>query len=100
MGKAFQLVTANRLRDGEVVYLTSDERWTTRLADGQRLTEKADAEAKLAASARFVAERVVVNPYLIEVSEAETGLKPLRMREVIRAAGPTVRTDLGKQASR
>jgi len=100
MGKAFQLVTANRLCDGEVVYLASGDRWTTELADGHRLVEKAEAEAALVASARFVAERVVVNPYLIEVSEAGTGLKPLRMREVIRAAGPTVRTDLGKQASR
>jgi hypothetical protein len=98
MVEAFQLVTANRLHDGEVVYLAPGESWAEDLESGLRLVDKGQAEAALAAAARFVTERVVVNPYLIEVTAHGKVLKPARMREVIRAAGPTVRRDLGKQA--
>jgi hypothetical protein len=95
MSEAFQLITANRLRDGEVVYLGPGERWTERMADGLRLAGKAEADTALLLAQRFVAERQVVNPYLMDMTAPG---KPRAMREVIRAAGPTVRTDLGKQS--
>ena len=41
---------------------------------------------------------MVVGPYLMDVA-AENGVpRPISNREVIRARGPTVRLDLGKQA--
>lgn len=95
---AIQIVTANRLRDGAVVYLGPDRKWVDGLDQGRRLTSKADIEAALRDAAADVAAMRVVNPYPIEVVETATGVKPLRMREIIRAAGPTVRMDLGKQA--
>jgi hypothetical protein len=39
-----------------------------------------------------------VAPYLFDVREAAGRTVPVKVREAIRAAGPTVRTDLGKQA--
>ena len=59
-----------------------------------------EAEAALEAARKFVAGNVVVNPYLFEVRAGADGARPVKEREVIRAAGPTVRTDLGKQAQR
>ena len=95
--EAFQLVTANRLRDGAVVYLGPGERWMERMEEGLRLPGQAEADAALELAQRFVTERVVVNPYLMDMTAPG---KPRAMREIIRAAGPTVRTDLGKQAKR
>ena len=96
---AVQIVTANRLRDGAVVYLGPEHGLVERLEAAQRLATKDETDAALARAAQYVAERVIVNPYPMEVTESPAGLKPIRMREVIRAAGPTVRLDLGKQAA-
>jgi hypothetical protein len=45
-----------------------------------------------------VADRVVVDPYLFAVNVENEKIRPLGRREEIRAGGPSVRTDLGKQA--
>ncbi len=60
--------------------------------------QSADAKAALEAAQKSVAGNVVVNPYLFEVRDEEGGITPLKERELIRAAGPTMRGDLGKQA--
>ncbi len=92
---ALQVVTANRLSDGAVVYLTGKGGWSEWLSDGQVAV---DSEIELLRIAeRAVAANLVVDAYLIEVVE-DDGLRPARTREVIRAQGPSVRLDLGKQA--
>jgi hypothetical protein len=47
-----------------------------------------------------VAARVVVGPYLIDVAVEGGTIRPLHYREMIRARGPSVRPDLGKQGGR
>jgi len=93
-----QMLTANRLRDGAVVYWRAGA-WLTGLADAELLPEPAGADAALAAADESVRDRVVVNPYLFDVREDAGTVRPVKEREVIRAAGPTVRLDLGKQAN-
>jgi len=96
-------LTANRLLDGEVVWLGHGDdphrRWVDTLALA-RVLDTPEAEARaLEEGAAAVADRHVVEPYLIELSQAQSGaLVPVRFRERIRAQGPTTRTDLGKQA--
>ncbi len=46
----------------------------------------------------YVTGNVVVAPYLFDVRRTAGGIRPVKEREIIRAAGPTVRHDLGKQA--
>jgi len=94
---ALQVLTANRLRDGEVVYWRGGD-WVDDLAGADVLADEAAAKRALESAARFVTGRVVVNPYLFAVTRDEAGVHPLEEREVIRAAGPTIRRDLGKQA--
>ncbi len=55
------------------------------------------ADALKQAQAAEVAN-VVVEPYLVPVEERNGHIAPKALREAIRAAGPTVRRDLGKQA--
>jgi len=92
-----QILTANRLVLGEVVYWNADRGWVTRLDDAQLLSD-AEAEAALKGAAEWVQKREVVAPYLFD-ARLQNGIPvPSAVREAIRAAGPTVRPDLGKQA--
>ena len=94
-GPALQMLTANRLVDGDVVYWRAGG-WVQAFAEGDVLSS--GAEDALAAARKSVTGNVVVNPYLFEVRQEEGGITPVKEREIIRAAGPTVRGDLGKQA--
>jgi len=93
-----EMITANRLADGLVVFLDADGRWSEDFHRGAVLSDaaaKADAVARAQASA---AANEVVEPYPIELELRAGHLAPKALREWIRASGPTVRGDLGKQA--
>jgi hypothetical protein len=93
-----QMLTANRLTDGDVLYWKAGA-WVEALRDGEVFAESTPADAALAAAQSFVTGNVVVNPYLFDVRVDAIGIHPAKEREIIRAAGPSVRSDLGKQAS-
>jgi len=93
-----QVLTANRLLDGEVLYLAAGGAWVEGLNAATILTTAAEGETALARGAEAERNREVVHAYLFDVVDATAPLRPVKKREVIRAAGPTVRTDLGKQA--
>ena len=97
MAKGPQILTANRLTDGAVAYWRSGQ-WVAALAEAEVLEQDDAAKAALDAAARSVAGRVVVNPYLFAVRIDDGVAVPVKEREIIRAAGPSVRADLGKQA--
>lgn len=86
---ALQLVTANRLRDGAVVYRTETDGWSTDLARAY-LVADAEAEALLAAAETGPKPLPVVAPYLIEAEFEGGAIRPRSLRERIRAQGPTV----------
>lgn len=93
-----QVLTANRLGPGEVVYWSAARGWVPRLAEADVLENKT-ANAALEAAAEWVRRREIVGPYLFAVRVEDGAVIPVKAREMIRAAGPTVRRDLGKQAS-
>jgi Protein of unknown function (DUF2849) len=89
-----QMLTANRLTDGTVLYWRSGG-WVEELGQGAVFAGAAEADAALAQAQTFVARNAVVNPYLFDVHADGS---PVKEREIIRARGPSVRDDLGKQA--
>jgi hypothetical protein len=91
-----QVLTANRLKIGEVVYWNKDG-WVPRFDQAQILSD-AEGETALKGAADWVLKCEVVTPYLFEVRDRGGHSVPVKVREAIRAAGPTVRPDLGKQA--
>lgn len=95
-----KVVTANRLVDGDVVYLTEEGHWSERLGDACLADDKARSDALMATAERAAAAHIVVAPYAIDVVVEEGAVRASRYRERIRASGPTIRTDLGKQAAR
>ncbi|MDE0885081.1 MAG: DUF2849 domain-containing protein [Myxococcota bacterium] len=93
-----QVVIANRLTDGIVVFLGREPEWLEGLENCQPAQDAAQAEALLARGAAAEAEQFVVGPELIEVELREGVWVPVKMREAMRSRGPSVRSDLGKQA--
>src|SRR3569832_998868 len=93
-----QMLTANRLKDGDVLYWKSGA-WVESLKDGEVFRDAAPADTALAAAQAYVGDNVVVNPYLFDVRVDASGIHPVKEREIIRAAGPSVHDDLGKQAT-
>ena len=88
-------LTANRLVDGEVVFWRHG-RWVEHFGQAEVFTEAAPAET---AEAQAKSQpTIVVEPYLIDVAEAEDGLAPVAYRERLRALGPTNTPQHGKQA--
>ncbi len=94
---ALKVLTANRLRSGDVLYWKVGG-WTGSLIDAEVFADDIAAEAALAAAQASVAANQVVTPYLFEVRETSSGIVPVKEREIIRAAGPTVHPHTGKQA--
>jgi hypothetical protein len=82
------IVTANFTADGSVAYLAADQRFSRHIADVVLFATKDEAEA--ARKVALAREAIVSDPYLTQVSEADTGLDVLSTRERIRAKGPTV----------
>ncbi|MGV2978664.1 DUF2849 domain-containing protein [Camelimonas sp. ID_303_24] len=90
-GHALQVVTANALRSGSVVFRTAQGDWSLDIADAA-IAETAEAgEILLAAAAQDVAADMVVEAYLVDVERLAEGPRPLLLRERIRALrGPTI----------
>jgi hypothetical protein len=87
-----QMIIANRLLDGLVVFWAGEAPWVESIDDGTLL--EANAEEALARAKQDEDRCLVVDPNLIEVEVEEGRRKPTAMREAIRAFGPSVRTDL------
>jgi hypothetical protein len=87
-----QIVTANRLADGAVVYLTAQGDWSESIKDGHIALGKYESRDLMAWAGRSVDRDEVVGPYLMAIDAADRENRPLGMRETIRAGGPTVET--------
>lgn len=89
-----QVITANRLNDGLVVFLAEDGCWADSILDAHVLTDEQELENRLAMANAAEQALIVVGPYEIEVTETEKGdIRPVRYRERIRAYGPSTHAD-------
>ena len=84
-----QVITANLLREGHVVWLTPEGGWSRDLASAQCFAGRPAAEAALA---RAEAQTdVVVGAYLASMRPTPAGPEPVHFREAFRRAGPSAR---------
>src|SRR6202043_4111141 len=91
------IVSANRLRDGQVVWLAPKGHWAEDIAAAEVFDNGVIDEA-IARARIFEQQRVVLAVYGVELDPAHPCPVPVTERERIRAAGPSVRPDLGQQA--
>ena len=93
MAKPFapQVLTANTLRVGDVVYLAADGAWLPDLSAATVATDTAQLAALEASAAEAVAAQEIVAVYAIDVDTSAGTPAALSVKERIRAArGPTV----------
>ncbi len=94
-----QILFANDLRDGEVVFLGAAG-WERDHRRACVVRTKEEAEALEARGKLDIARNNVVDVYLADVEIGADGAPtPLHYRERMRVTGPSVRQDLGKQAA-
>ena len=85
-----QMIIANRLIDGRVVFFDDTGGWVNEISDGMLLVSRQDADERLLAAQQAVEDNMVVDPYLIDVSADGGRRRPVLVRERIRAFGPSV----------
>ncbi|GLQ54635.1 DUF2849 domain-containing protein [Devosia nitrariae] len=83
-----EILTGNELTSGATVYLDAEGRWVEDL-QAARVFGKDEAEAKEAALAATKATGRIVSLEAEDVNMVEGRIVPIRLRERIRAAGPT-----------
>ena len=93
-----QLVTANRLRDGLAVFLTRTGIWSESIDKATLALEPRAAAALEARAKDDETANLVTGPYLVDAERRNGRVRAAHIRERMRALGPTVRLDLGKQA--
>jgi Protein of unknown function (DUF2849) len=82
------VIIANDLANGLVVFQTRDG-WTLDIDHAEISESKEAAEATLQRALEDAAANVVVDPTAIEVRREGAHLVPVKLRERIRAQGPT-----------
>ena len=97
MSRAFppKVVTANALLEGDVVYLTADDRWSRHLHEAELLTDEAVAQDRLLFAQAQT--ETVVGVYLADAKPGARGPEPVHFREEFRRKGPSNHVH-GKQA--
>ncbi len=92
-----KILTANRLSDGEVVFLTRSAAWSERIDDAVLSIEPQSQAALQEKGELAEAGNLVTGAYLVEAERVNGYVRATHIRERIRTLGPTVRIDLGKQ---
>ena len=84
-----KLLTGNDLETGDVVWWTGGD-WSRHVAEAADVGTAGEALAATEEAARRVNA-----PYVIDATASPDGPRPAHIKDRIRAAGPTVRPDLG-----
>ncbi|MEA3534729.1 DUF2849 domain-containing protein [Rhizobium sp. CC-YZS058] len=85
-----KVLTANRLSDGISVWLDASGQWVESLQDAFVARHAEAVTALEAAGKTAFADNKVVDVNVIDIVEEDGILRPLRLREKIRAEGPTI----------
>lgn len=93
-----KILTANLLRTGDTVYYTAEDTWSLHVSEARVATTPEEADILAQAGAAAFAANLVIDVAVVDVVPGE-GPQPAHIREIIRAAGPTVRLDLNKDTA-
>jgi len=93
-----QIITANSLGDGRVVFQTPTG-WSHDIGFADVLDSAGALEIALARANLAAAQNRVVEPYAVDVKRGPAGIVPVKLRERIRAEGPTTGNSRHKAAA-
>ena len=96
--KGLYVVTANELLSGDVVFRNANGGWSPGIDAATVLDSQDKGFVALAEAREDEVANIVIAAALIEVSVEQGAIRPVHIRERIRALGPTVRADLARTA--
>lgn len=99
MKNVLKVLTANRLSDGIAVWYAHSKQWVESIEYAQAVSTPEGFAALEAAAAETNAKGQHCDVVLIDVEDTSFGPRPLKLRERIRADGPTISPDLGSKAA-
>ncbi len=83
-----QVITANHLLSGDVIYFTADDQWCLTHAEAELILAADLAKQRLAAAQQHT--KVAVDPYLADARLNADGVpEPVHFREIFRTRGPS-----------
>jgi len=90
---ARMVITGNRLHDGAVVWRKPDGDWSHDIANAAIYLTEGELGEGLDAGRLEEAGGQIIGVYEVELEARENHVAPARLRERIRAKGPTVSVD-------
>ncbi len=81
-----QIVSANDLATGAVVFLDAQGRWANTIEAAAAFADRDAAEVALLAAP----QAVVVDPFVVDRKAGKDGAAAMTLRNAIRAYGPTI----------
>ena len=97
MSDSGKVITANRLSDGAVVFLTRTAVWSEDIDSAVVAVEPLAATGLEARGKEAEAANHVTGSYVVDVERTDGHVRPLHIRERIRALGPTVNDDKARR---
>ncbi len=82
-----KVVTANRLIEGDAVWLTAGDTWSPEMGDAELIEDEAVAQERLIHAQSQPG--VVVGAYLADAVAGPDGPEPTHFREAFRTRGPS-----------
>lgn len=82
-----KVVTANRLLQGDAVWLTANGHWSANIKDAELITDEGTAELRLLDVATQA--HIIAGAYLADAVMADNGPAPTHFREDFRTRGPS-----------
>ena len=82
-----QIITANDLLEGDVVYFTAAATWSRDIQKAEVFSDEAIAQVRLIES--MTQENVIVGAYLMPIQHTKDGHAPTHFREEFRTKGPS-----------
>jgi len=85
------VLTANDVRNGDIVFWTADQKWSTSIEQAHIGYGKDETDTLSEAGKAAEARNTVVGAYLVALKPEETSARvPVKLREVRRLAGPSI----------
>ena len=82
-----KVVTANRLIEGDAVWLTATGHWSGDIKDAELITDETTAELRLMDA--DTQAHIIAGAYLADAKAGENGPEPTHFRETFLTRGPS-----------
>lgn len=82
-----KVVTANRLLEGDAVWFTAADTWSTSIRDAELLTDEAHADLRLLEAQ--AQRNIIAGAYLADAKQTPDGPDAVHFREDFRTRGPS-----------